>query len=91
MSSIDNKETCASSCGCAPKENKYWQDVENKVLDPQELSQEFKSDEFDSFSVTKTRRNFLKIMGFSFTALPMTGCIKIPVRKALPYLKKKLN
>ena len=66
----------------------YWQDVENKVLDPKALSNEFAEDEFDSFSVKKTRRNFLKIMGFSVTALPLTGCIKIPVRKAVPYLYK---
>lgn len=73
------------------KENKYWQDVENKVLDPQHLRQEFKDDEFDSFSVTKTRRNFLKIMGFTVSTMPMAGCIKIPVRKAIPYLNKVEN
>jgi hypothetical protein len=73
------------------EKNKYWQDVENKVLDPQELRQEFKDDEFDSFSVTKSRRNFLKIMGFTVTAMPLSGCIKIPVRKAIPYLNKVEN
>lgn len=70
------------------KEIGYWQDVENKILDPKVLANEFAEDEFDSFSVKKTRRNFLKIMGFSVTALPLTGCIKIPVRKAVPYLYK---
>ena len=39
-------------------------------------------------SVKKNRRSFLKIMGFSVAALPLTSCIKIPVRKALPYLNK---
>jgi anaerobic selenocysteine-containing dehydrogenase len=73
------------------QDNKYWQDVENKVLDPKELRQEFKDDEFDSFSVTKSRRNFLKIMGFTVTAMPLSGCIKIPVRKAIPYLNKSEN
>jgi Fe-S-cluster-containing dehydrogenase component len=67
--------------------NKYWQDVENKVLPAEVLKQEFAADEFDSFSVQKSRRSFLKIMGFSVTALPLAGC-KIPVRKAVPYLKK---
>ena len=80
---------CGTSCGCDSQTDGYWQDVENKVLDPKVLSQEFTPDEFDSFSVKKTRRSFLKIMGYSVTALPLTGCIKIPVRKALPYLNKQ--
>jgi len=71
--------------------NKYWQDVENKVLDPKDLAKEFKDDEFDSFSVTKSRRNFLKIMGFTVSTMPLAGCIKIPVRKAIPYLNKVEN
>lgn len=71
--------------------NGYWQDVENKILSSKELTQEFSENEFDSFSVNKTRRNFLKIMGFSVSALPLTGCIKIPVKKALPYLNKQDN
>jgi molybdopterin-containing oxidoreductase family iron-sulfur binding subunit len=72
-----------------PTKDQYWQDVENKVLDPKALSQEFTETEFDSFSVKKSRRSFLKIMGYSVTALPLTGCIKIPVKKALPYLNKQ--
>ena len=78
---------CGTGCGCDTTP-KYWQDVENKVQDPKTLSQEFQDGEFDSFTVKKSRRNFLKIMGFSVTALPLTGCVKIPVRKALPYLNK---
>lgn len=66
----------------------YWQDVENKVLDPKKLNKEFEDGEFDSFSIKKNRRSFLKIMGFSVSALPLTGCVKIPVRKAVPYLYK---
>ena len=65
----------------------YWQDVENKVLDPKDLNKEFSDQEFDSFSITKSRRSFLKIMGFSVSALPLSGCIKIPVKKALPILQ----
>jgi len=87
MSKLDKNESCGTGNG-SPQDDGYWQDVENKVLDPKALASEFKEDEFDSFSVKKTRRNFLKIMGFSVTALPLTGCIKIPVKKALPYLKK---
>lgn len=90
MSENQNNNTCGTSCGCGPdtQVQGYWQDVENKVLDPKTLNQEFSDAEFDSFSVTKSRRSFLKIMGFSVSALPLTGCIKIPVKKALPYLHK---
>lgn len=89
--SINENKDCGTSCGCGTQVNGYWQDVEQKVLDPKVLKQEFSDNEFDSFSVQKTRRNFLKIMGFSVSALPLTGCIKIPVRKALPYLNKQDN
>jgi len=68
----------------------YWQDVENKVIDPEVLKSEFAEGElhFDIGSIKKSRRSFLQIMGFSFTALPLTGCFRIPVKKALPYLHK---
>ena len=68
MSNLENENTCGSSCGCGSQVDGYWQDVENKVLDSKVLSQEFADGEFDSFSVQKTRRNFLKIMGFSVSA-----------------------
>ena len=42
-----------------PTKDQYWQDVENKVLDPKVLSNEFSQEEFDSFSVKKNRRSFL--------------------------------
>jgi molybdopterin-containing oxidoreductase family iron-sulfur binding subunit len=91
MSDKENKD-CGTSCGCDETQvDGYWQDVEQKVQDPKVLNQEFSDKEFDSFSVEKTRRNFLKIMGFSVSALPLAGCIKIPVRKALPYLNKQDN
>lgn len=89
MSNIENNNTCGSTCGCGTPTDGYWQDVENKVLSKKELTQEFDDNAFDSFSVQKTRRNFLKIMGFSVSALPLTGCIKIPVRKALPFINKQ--
>lgn len=68
--------------------NEYWQDIHQKVLDPKINKDEFKEGEFDSFSVVKNRRDFLKIMGFSFTMLPMAACTKGVVRKAIPYLEK---
>lgn len=86
--SNQEKESCGSSCGCHPAPTEYWQDVENKVVSKAELM-EFPEGEFDNFSVKKTRRNFLKIMGYSVSALPLTGCIKIPVRKAMPYTYKQ--
>ncbi len=89
MSDLEKNNTCGSDCGCGSQVDGYWQDVEKKVLTKKELTQEFDDNAFDSFSVQKTRRNFLKIMGFSVSALPLTGCIKIPVRKALPYLNKQ--
>lgn len=69
-------------------ENSYWQDIHEKVLDPKINKDEFKEGEFDSFSTQKNRRDFLKIMGFSFTMLPMASCTKGVVRKAIPYLEK---
>ena len=89
MSNLEKNNTCGTDCGCGSQVDGYWQDVEKKVLTKKELTQEFDDNAFDSFSVQKTRRNFLKIMGFSVSALPLTGCIKIPVRKALPYLNKQ--
>lgn len=68
--------------------NKVWQDIHNKVLDSSINKDEFREGEFDSFSVVKNRRDFLKIMGFSFTMLPMASCTKGIVRKAVPYLEK---
>lgn len=91
MSKLEDKTTLGTSGGCGSETTGYWQDVENKVVSKKEITQEFADNEFDSFSVKKSRRNFLKIMGFSVSALPLTGCIKIPVRKALPYLNKQDN
>lgn len=88
MSDNKNDKTCGTSCGCGTPVEGYWQNVEDKL--PTETStQEFADGEFDSFSIKKDRRSFLKIMGFSVSALPLTGCVKIPVRKAIPYLEKQ--
>lgn len=70
--------------------NEYWQDVEDKSLDEEYLKNEFHNhdSDFQIGGVRKSRRSFLKIMGFSFTAMPMVSCMRIPVKKALPYLEK---
>lgn len=71
------------------EEVKYWQDVEKKVLSEEEIKGEFSEGEFDSFKdVKKGRRDFLKIMGIGITAMPLVSCVRIPVKKALPYLNK---
>lgn len=69
-------------------EIQIWQDIHNKVLETSENKDEFREGEFDSFSVVKNRRDFLKIMGFSFTLIPLASCTKGPIRKAIPYLEK---
>lgn len=69
-------------------ESTYWQDIHQKSLSGSSNKDEFKEGEFDSFSTKKNRRDFLKIMGFSFTMLPMASCTKGVVRKAIPYLEK---
>lgn len=89
----EKKENCSNeSCQCSngpeASEEKFWQDIHNKELDPELTKGEFREGEFDSFSVVKNRRDFLKIMGFSFTMLPMAACTKSTVRKAVPYLEK---
>lgn len=89
----DKKENCSKeNCQCSENleitEEKFWQDIHNKELDPELTKGEFKEGEFDSFSIIKNRRDFLKIMGFSFTMLPMAACTKSTVRKAIPYLEK---
>jgi len=71
--------------------NEYWQDIEKKESDPADLQSEFSAEEisFDIGSIKKSRRNFLQVMGFSFGALPLvSSCMRIPVKKALPYLWK---
>lgn len=73
------------------KKIEYWQDIENKTLDPEVLKSEFADGElsFDIGSVKKSRRSFLKTMGFSFSAMPLlSSCLRIPVKKAMPYIFK---
>ena len=70
------------------KVNEYWQDVEDKNQLKVNFKDEFKESDYDNLSTEKSRRNFLKIMGISLSALPLSSCIKIPVKKALPYIKK---
>jgi molybdopterin-containing oxidoreductase family iron-sulfur binding subunit len=88
MTTKNETESGCCGGGCNTGSTGYWQDVEKKTLDPAVLKAEFQEGEFDTMSVEKSRRNFLKIMGFSVSALPLASCIKIPVQKALPFAKK---
>ncbi|MGE3608313.1 MAG: 4Fe-4S dicluster domain-containing protein [Bacteriovoracaceae bacterium] len=67
----------------------YWQDVENKDLENVDLKEEFPEATYTMGMANKNRRDFLKIMGFSLSVLPMvTSCKKISAQKAIPYLHK---
>jgi len=68
----------------------YWKDVEDKFPDPASFKGEFADGELDRYYGTNnSRRDFLKLMGFSFATVPLaSSCIRIPVKKALPYLEK---
>lgn len=67
----------------------YWQDVENKDLENIDLKEEFPEATYTMGMASKNRRDFLKIMGFSLSVLPMvTSCKKISAQKAIPYLHK---
>ena len=86
----DKKVNCESdNCKCASTADQgHWQDVHHKQIITGQYKDEFKEGEFDSFSIVKGRRDFLKIMGFSFTMLPIAACTKSTVRKAVPFLEK---
>lgn len=67
----------------------YWQDVENKTQDAGILKEEFPEGTYTVGITEKSRRDFLKIMGFSFSVIPLaSSCKKITSQKVLPYLHK---
>lgn len=73
----------------------YWKSLEERNKDAAAL--ETKQDEFseilplgdlaDAATTTVTRRDFLKLMGFSLAAVS-AACSRMPVKKAVPYLTK---
>ncbi len=77
---------------------KYWKGEEDLVRDPSfvqasknEFSEGLPLDEIladDDFELSSTRRDFLKLFGFSVSAVALAACNKAPVRKAIPYLVK---
>ena len=74
---------------------KYWQGLEELTenLQPKErIENEFQ--EYlpinESESGKESRRDFLKMMGFSVAAVSLAAC-EAPVRKAIPYLNKPVD
>ncbi len=67
-------------------DKKYWKGLEELREEPQFL--EVRSKEFPEEISQTTRRNFLKLMGFSFTGAALAACARMPVEKAIPFLIK---
>ncbi len=75
------------------KQNPYYRSLDELHIDPTflerekfefaEPASEIKSDDY-------SRRDFLKIMGFSATAI-MGACTRMPVEKTIPYLVQPQN
>jgi len=81
------------------EENKkrYWNGLEQLKNDPEyikyadrEFPQELPIGKEDSAAPSSSRRDFLKMMGFSVAAASLAAC-EAPVRKAIPYLNKPVN
>jgi molybdopterin-containing oxidoreductase family iron-sulfur binding subunit len=79
------------------KENNktYWKGIEQLTNDPEFVKNADK--EFPEFSPSNngedggpSRRDFLKLMGFSLAAASLAAC-EAPVRKAIPYVNKPVD
>jgi len=80
------------------KENKktYWKGLEQLTNDPEFVKHA--DQEFPGFTSKKgqaedngsSRRDFLKMMGFSVAAASLAAC-EAPVRKAIPYVNKPVD
>ena len=76
---------------------RYWNGLEQLKNDPEyvkyadkEFAQELPVGKEDSAAPSSSRRDFLKMMGFSVAAASLAAC-EAPVRKAIPYLNKPVN
>ncbi len=77
-------------------EKKYWQSLENykdkkkDAMSGKETMPEFSIDGLDESEVkgTSSRRDFLKMMGFSVGAVALVSSCQMPVRKAIPLLNR---
>jgi molybdopterin-containing oxidoreductase family iron-sulfur binding subunit len=75
----------------------YWNGLEQLKNDPeylkhanQEFPQELPVGKDESTVSSNSRRDFLKMMGFSVAAASLAAC-EAPVRKAIPYLNKPVS
>ncbi|QQR81314.1 MAG: TAT-variant-translocated molybdopterin oxidoreductase [Deltaproteobacteria bacterium] len=76
----------------------YWKGLAEKNQDPGFLENQSKEflDELpmpvfyqkEELVLSSSRRDFLKMMGFSFAGAALTACTRMPVEKAIPYLVK---
>lgn len=81
-------------------ERKYWKGIEDRTFDEnaisighssefaEELPTSNELEKFDLDSSTPSRRDFLKLMGFSVTAAAIAASCEMPIRKSIPYLVK---
>ena len=77
------------------KENKktYWKGLEQLTNDPEfvkNADKEFPDAPAVSADGGASRRDFLKLMGFSVAAASLAGC-EAPIRKAIPYINKPVD
>ncbi len=66
--------------GNCPK--RYWKSLEERDLTSPAAHGEFSEES----SARPSRRDFLKLAGFTFTGALLTGCSRAPVEKAIPLL-----
>lgn len=73
----------------------YWKGIEELKYDSEFLK--YTDKEFPKYfdksinkNFTSSRRNFLKIMGFSIAAISLSAC-ETPIRKVIPYLNKPVD
>ncbi|MDX2002972.1 MAG: TAT-variant-translocated molybdopterin oxidoreductase [Chitinophagales bacterium] len=81
-------------------ERKYWKSIEERNFDEQAFtaghSREFQEElptandfaDLNLDGTNATRRDFLKVLGFSVTAAAVAASCEMPVRKSIPYLIK---
>ncbi len=77
-------------------EKKYWQSLENykkmkkNTASDNETVPEFSIDGLDESEIKgkSSRRDFLKMMGFSVSAVALVSSCQMPVRKAIPLLNR---
>jgi len=78
-------------------EKLYWQSLEslkeqknNSVIDKKEALPEFSIEGLDESEIKgkSSRRDFLKLLGFSVSAVALVSSCQMPVRKAIPLLNQ---